>query len=99
MTARNAVQLKLVEVEEGLRLPILTTYFFGRRAVRRTRSSKPINATGAAVKAMRRNKYEATSCEITDLRNGSVYAVLKLDVRGNLKFVFEHKYSPKKDEV
>ena len=40
---------------------------------------------------MRLNKYEATHAEVYDTNNGKLYGVVKVDVNGNCRILYEHK--------
>jgi hypothetical protein len=79
------------------RLPVRTVYYRDREAVRVIASGKPINAVANCIRAMRINKYEATSAEVYSTENGKLYAVIRnyLD-RKETRILYEFK--PTKDE-
>lgn len=82
---------------EAIRLPVLTVYYRVNSVVKTNRSGRPLNAVKNCVGHMRTNQYEATHAEVYHSENGRLYGVVRRDVEGNLKVLYEHKF--RKNEI
>lgn len=78
-------------------LPVRTVYYRGREVVRIIAAGSPLNAVKNCVGYMRTNRYEATHAEVYSTENGKLYGVVKTDIHGNCKIMYEHK--PTKKEL
>lgn len=72
-------------------LPVRTVYYRGREVVKNIASGKSLYAVRNCVYWMRLNKYEATHAEVYDTDNGKLYGVVKRDMNGNCRIIYEHK--------
>lgn len=73
-------------------LPVRTVYYRGREIVRKVAAGKPINAVANCIRAMRINKYEATSAEVYSTENGKLYAVVRNYIeRNETRILYEFK--------
>jgi len=91
--------LKLVPKGKPERhLTVRTVFYHGKKVVKKIASGHPINAVGNLAKHMRRNTYDATVAEVYDtVGSGKVYAVMRRDVHGNTRTIYQDAYQPKKD--
>jgi hypothetical protein len=85
--------------EEGpsRRLPLRSVYYRDKEVVKQNRAGAAIRAVSRATEHMRRNDYEATVCEVYDMRNGKLHAVMRNSVNGNTTILYEAPYNPKEE--
>jgi hypothetical protein len=76
---------------------VRTVYYRGKEVVKEIASRWPLNAVKNCVGYMRKNTYEATVAEVYSTTHGRLYAVLKRDVDGNMRILYEYK--PTKQEL
>lgn len=70
---------------------IRSVFYHGKKIVKTNRSVWANNAVPNAVKHMQINRYDATHCEVFDVGNGELHAVLALSVTGALTIVFKRE--------
>jgi hypothetical protein len=68
---------------------IKTVYYFLHEAVKVTHSVWANNAVPNAIGHMQVNQYEATHCEVYDVANGELHAVIKRNVLGDITILFK----------
>jgi hypothetical protein len=73
-------------------LPIQTVYYREQKMVKKTRAGTANRAVPHAVEHMQINEYHATHCEVYDLTNGVLHAVLKRHISENsIEVLFKRK--------
>lgn len=77
--------------QEHFGLPIKTVYYRGKETVRTTRAGSAFRAVPHCIEHMQVNHYEASVAEVYDLRDGTLHAVVKRNVQGNLTIVFQRE--------
>lgn len=70
-------------------LPIKSVYYQGREVVKKNSSSNPLRCASRCLEHLRLNSYEATHAEVFDETTGTLHAVLKRDVKGNIHVLYE----------
>lgn len=78
-------------------LPVRTVYYHRREVVKIIAAGSPLNAVKNCVGYMRTNRFEATHAEVYSTENGKLYGVVKRDLDGNCRILYEHK--PTKEEL
>lgn len=68
---------------------VATYYYQGRDVVKVTRSKRHSAAVANTVKRLQYRDYDATHCEVFNLKTGELYAVIKIDVNDKLTVLFK----------
>jgi hypothetical protein len=88
-------RLKVVPTSHPETERLIRTDFYRRlEIVKVNRGRWPLNGAKQVFEHLRTNKYEATHAEVYNEGNGKLYAVLKRDMDGNVRTLFESKYKP-----
>lgn len=69
--------------------PIKTMYFMGRDGVQTNSASNPLRAVSRCVEHLRLNSYAATVAEVFNADTGTLHAVVRRDVMGNIRIVYQ----------
>jgi hypothetical protein len=79
------------------KLPLRSVYYLGKKVVKVNRGGAAIRAVSRCTEHMRRNDYDATVAEVYDTRNGKLHAVLRRNVQGHTRILYQAKYDPKEE--
>lgn len=70
---------------------IKTTYYHGKKLVRVNRAKFANNAVPLCVHHMQVNEYDATTAEVYDDSDGTLHAVIKRSIKGDIHIVFKRE--------
>jgi hypothetical protein len=88
VTSANVIKLPSAKKGSSVR-PIKSVYYQGKVAVRKNSSSNPLRCAARCVQHLRLNTYAATHVEVFDELKGTLHAVVKRDVNGNIHVLYE----------
>lgn len=75
----------------GVTRPIKSVYYFRREIVRKNSASNPLRCTSRCVEHLRLDSYGATHVEVFDETTGTLHAVVKRDMQGNIHILYERE--------
>ena len=64
-------------------------YYRGRDCMQTNSASNPLRAVSRCVEHLRLNSYAATVAEVFNANTGTLHAVVKRDVTGNIRIIYQ----------